>query len=73
MGGNYVGPGKDTCIEEVLTQANNLNELLDLMHICFSKMNSCQTEALIGLAMNISSDIFTWISEEAKRRENKPD
>lgn len=64
-------PTKDTGIEEVLTQANNLNELLDLMHICFKKMNSCQTEALIGLAMNISSDIYIWVSEEEKRREAK--
>jgi hypothetical protein len=54
-------PAKDTGIEEVVTQANNLSELLDLMHLCFRKMNSCQTEALIGLALNMSSDIFTWI------------
>lgn len=66
-------PAKDTGIEEAVTQANNLNELLDLMHLCFRKMNSCQTQALIGLALNMSSDIFTWISEEEKRRENKPD
>lgn len=66
-------PEKDTGIEEAVTQANNLNELLDLMHLCFRKMNSCQTEALIGLALNMSSDIFTWISEEEKRRENKSD
>ncbi|BBK10811.1 MULTISPECIES: hypothetical protein [Klebsiella] len=66
-------PEKDTGIEEAVTQANSLNELLDLMHLCFRKMNSCQTEALIGLALNMSSDIFTWISEEEKRRENKSD
>ncbi len=66
-------PEKDTGIEEAVTQANNLNELLDLMHLCFRKMNSCQTEALIGLALNMSTDIFTWISEEEKRRENKSD
>ncbi|MEZ6997844.1 hypothetical protein [Klebsiella variicola] len=66
-------PAKDTGIEEAVTQANNLNELLDLMHLCFRKMNSCQTEALIGLTLNMSSDIFTWISEEEKRRENKSD
>lgn len=66
-------PAKDTCIEEVLTQANNLNELLDLMHLCFKKMNPPQTEALLGLALNIASNISVWIEAEERRRENKSD
>ncbi|CAH1457838.1 Uncharacterised protein [Klebsiella quasipneumoniae] len=56
-------PEKDTGIEEAVTQANNLNELLDLMHLCFRKMNSCQTEALIGLALNMSSDILPGLAK----------
>jgi hypothetical protein len=30
-------PATSTSIEEVVTEANNLNELLDLMHLCFKK------------------------------------
>ncbi|MGS3448532.1 hypothetical protein ACB376_11070 [Klebsiella electrica] len=66
-------PNQDTGIEEVLNQANNLNELLDLMHLCFKRMNPPQTEALLGLALNIASNISIWIEAEEKRRENKPD
>ena len=44
-------PATSTSIEEVVTEANNLNELLDLMHLCFKKMNPPQTEALLGLAL----------------------
>lgn len=36
-GGNYVNPATSTSIEEVVTEANNLNELLDLMHLCFKE------------------------------------
>ncbi len=32
-------PATSTSIEEVVTEANNLNELLDLMHLCFKRMN----------------------------------
>jgi hypothetical protein len=65
-------PATSTSIEEVVTEANNLNELLDLMHLCF-KMNPPQTEALLGLALNIASIISVWIEAEEKRRENKSD
>ncbi len=36
-------PATSTSIEEVVTEANNLNELLDLMHLCFKRMNPPQT------------------------------
>ncbi len=62
-----------TSIEEVVIEANNLNELLDLMHLCFKKMNPPQTEALLGLALNIASNISVWMEAEENRRENKSD
>ncbi|EBR0843139.1 hypothetical protein BRO79_06575 [Salmonella enterica] len=66
-------PATDTSIEDAANSANNLCKLLDLMHLCFSKMNRDQTESLLGLALNISSDLSVWMREEEKRRENKPD
>lgn len=42
-------PATSTSIEEVVTEANNLNELLDLMHLCFKRMNPPQTEAFSGV------------------------
>ncbi|ELH2101174.1 hypothetical protein AB8T65_25610 [Klebsiella pneumoniae] len=66
-------PATSTSIEEVVTEANNLNELLDLMHLCFKKMNPPQTEALLGLALNIASIISVWIEAEERRREYKSD
>ena len=66
-------PATSTNIEEVVTQANSLNELLDLMHLCFKRMNHPQAEALLGLALNIASNISIWIEAEEKRRENEPD
>lgn len=35
-------PVTDTCIEDAALSANNLNELLDLMHMSFERMNSLQ-------------------------------
>lgn len=66
-------PATSTSIEEVVTEANNLNELLDLMHLCFKKMNPPQTEALLWLALNIASIISVWIEAEERRREYKSD
>lgn len=34
-------------------------------------MNHLQTERLLGLALNMSSDISFWIDEEEKRREKQ--
>ncbi|HAT1683127.1 TPA: hypothetical protein I8Y21_003849 [Klebsiella oxytoca] len=66
-------PATSTSIEEIVTEANSLNELLDLMYLCFKSMNPPQTEALLGLALNIASNISIWVEAEEKRRENKPD
>ena len=64
-------PATDDSIEDAANSANNLNELLDLMHLCFKRMNHIQVETLLGLALNISSDISIWMKEEEKRRETK--
>lgn len=66
-------PATSTSIEEVVSETNSLYELLDLMHLCFKRMNPPQTEALLGLALNIASNISIWMEAEEKRRENKPD
>lgn len=66
-------PATSTSIEEVVSETNSLYELLDLMHLCFKRMNPPQTEALLGLALNIASNISIWIEAEEKRRENKSD
>ncbi|EHX6274119.1 hypothetical protein K3009_004134 [Salmonella enterica] len=64
-------PEENDNIEDVATSARNLNELLDLMYISFKKMNPLQTERLLSLALNISSDISVWMSGEEKRREKQ--
>ncbi|EHD9189855.1 hypothetical protein Q2589_003274 [Salmonella enterica] len=64
-------PEENDNIEDAAISARNLNELLDLMYISFKKMNPLQTERLLGLALNISSDISVWMSEEEKRREKQ--
>lgn len=66
-------PATSTSIEEVVSETNSLYELLDLMHLCFKRMNPPQTEALLGLALNIASNISIWMEAEEKRRENKSD
>lgn len=54
-------PKENDNIEDTALSARSLNELLDLMHISFKKMNPLQTERLLGLALNISSDISVWM------------
>lgn len=66
-------PATSTSIEEVVSETNSLYELLELMHLCFKRMNPPQTEALLGLALNIASNISIWMEAEEKRRENKSD
>lgn len=66
-------PATSTSIEEVVTEANNLNELLDLMHVNYGRMNLPQCEALLGLALNLSAEVAIWLKAEEKRRENKSD
>ncbi|EAM7300355.1 hypothetical protein KG830_001091 [Salmonella enterica] len=64
-------PEENDNIEDAAISARCLNELLDLMYISFKKMNPLQTERLLGLALNISSDISVWMDEEEKRREKQ--
>lgn len=64
-------PVENGNIEDAATSARSLNELLDLMYISFKTMSPLQTERLLGLALNISSDISVWMDEEEKRREKQ--
>ncbi|EBJ6018731.1 hypothetical protein DXG60_10365 [Salmonella enterica] len=64
-------PEENDNIEDAVISARSLNELLDLMYISFKKMNPLQTERLLGLALNISSDISVWMDEEEKCREKQ--
>ncbi|EDQ5815971.1 hypothetical protein MA78_001623 [Salmonella enterica subsp. enterica] len=64
-------PEENDNIEDAAISTRSLNELLDLMYISFKKMNPLQTERLLGLALNISSDISVWMDEEEKRREKQ--
>lgn len=52
-------------------EIDNLTELLSLMNSSFSVMSKGQTETLLGLALNLSSNVFIWVKEEEKRREAK--
>ncbi|EAA1977965.1 hypothetical protein DOV67_14415 [Salmonella enterica subsp. enterica serovar Java] len=64
-------PVENDNIEDAATSARNLNELLDLMYISFKTMSPLQTETLLGLALNISSDISVWMAAGEKRREKQ--
>ncbi|EDQ4123326.1 hypothetical protein AHM17_004083 [Salmonella enterica subsp. enterica serovar Sandiego] len=64
-------PEENDNIEDAAISARSLNELLDLMYISFKTMSPLQTETLLGLALNISSDISIWIAAEEKRREKQ--
>ncbi|ECG1392232.1 TPA_asm: hypothetical protein GNB58_004839 [Salmonella enterica subsp. houtenae serovar 45:g,z51:-] len=64
-------PVENDNIEDAATSARNPNELLDLMYISFKTMSPLQTETLLGLALNISSDISVWMATEEKRREKQ--
>ena len=66
-------PKDDEDIECVSCEIENLTELLDLMYASFENMGEKQLFVLFGLALNLSSNIFLWIKEEERRRENKPD
>ncbi|EAP9736026.1 hypothetical protein CDQ28_23370 [Salmonella enterica] len=64
-------PVENDNIEDAAASARSLNELLDLMYISFKTMSPLQTETLLGLALNISSDISIWMTTEEKRREKQ--
>lgn len=65
-------PATDSGIEDALNSAESLCELLDLMYASFDKIvDSNQTHKLLGLALNISSDLSIWMKAEEMRREAK--
>ncbi|ECH2931103.1 hypothetical protein FOV05_23850 [Salmonella enterica] len=64
-------PVENDNIEDAATSARSLNEPLDLMYISFKTMSPLQTETLLGLALDISSDISVWMAAEEKRREKQ--
>ncbi|EAX2423238.1 hypothetical protein AA440_004188 [Salmonella enterica subsp. enterica] len=64
-------PVENDNIEDAANSARSLNELLDLMYISFKTMSPLQTETLLGLALNISSDISIWMAAEENRREKQ--
>lgn len=64
-------PSEDKDIECAAMEIDNLTELLILMNSSFSVMSKKQTETLLGLALNLSSNVFIWVKEEEKRREAK--
>lgn len=66
-------PETERSIEDAALAAKNLTELLELMHLCFEKMNRPQTETLLGLALNLSSDVSVWMESEEKRCEKQSD
>lgn len=64
-------PSEDKDIECCAMEIDNLTELLSLMNSSFSVMSKGQTETLLGLALNLSSNVFILVKEEEKRREAK--
>ena len=64
-------PSEDKDIECCAMEIDNLTELLSLMNSSFSVMSKGQVETLLGLALNLSSNVFIWVKEEEKRREAK--
>ncbi|HED1420118.1 TPA: hypothetical protein R4S64_002106 [Kluyvera georgiana] len=64
-------PSEDKDIECCAMEIDNLTELLSLMNSSFSVMSKGQTETLLGLALNLSSNVFIWVKEGEKRREAK--
>ncbi|EJB2593939.1 hypothetical protein MT629_004935 [Salmonella enterica] len=64
-------PEENDNIEDAATYARSLKELLSLMYISFERMNPLQTERLLGLAFDISSEISVWMDEEEERREKQ--
>ncbi|EDQ1002467.1 hypothetical protein AH798_002038 [Salmonella enterica subsp. enterica serovar Mbandaka] len=64
-------PSEDKDIECAAMEIDNLTELLSLMNSSFEVMSKGQTQTLLGLALNLSSNVFIWMKEEEKRREKQ--
>lgn len=65
-------PSTDKDVECVVLEIESLNELLSLMNTSVNKMNKAQTESLLGLALNLSSNVCIWLKEEERRRDEQP-
>lgn len=65
-------PSTDKDVECVVLEIESLNELLSLMNSSVNKMNNAQTESLLGLALNLSSNVYIWLKEEERRRDGQP-
>ncbi|WP_148873154.1 hypothetical protein [Serratia marcescens] len=61
-------PSSDKNTECVVLEIESLNELLSLMNNSIDKMTKAQTESLLGFALNLSSNVYIWLKEEEKRR-----
>ena len=64
-------PSTDKDVECVVLEIESLNELLSLMNTSVNKMNKSQTESLLGLALNLSSNVYLWLKEEERRRDEQ--
>lgn len=64
-------PSTDKDVECVVLEIESLNELLSLMNTSVNKMNKSQTESLLGLALNLSSNVYIWLKEEERRRDEQ--
>ncbi|MBS3049211.1 hypothetical protein [Enterobacter mori] len=62
-------PSTDKDVDCVVLEIESLNELLSLMNTSANKMNKAQTESLLGLALNLSSNVYIWLKEEERRRD----
>ncbi|HII1671971.1 TPA: hypothetical protein ACYZE8_002398 [Salmonella enterica] len=61
-------PSNDKDVECCELEIDSLTELLSLMSSSFESMSKAQAKSLIGLALNLSSNVYIWIREEGKRR-----
>lgn len=64
-------PSTDKDVECVVLEIESLNELLSLMNTSVNKMSKAQTESLLGLALNLSSNVYIWLKEEERRRDEQ--
>ncbi|GJL37369.1 hypothetical protein TUM17576_41890 [Enterobacter hormaechei] len=58
----------NSTIETVRDTTENLYQLLDLMFAQFKEMEPGQAESLIGLSLELASQVSSWAIAEEKRR-----
>lgn len=59
---------KNALIDEVSLEAENLTVLLELV-LSNKELTKTQVEALLGMALNTSANIWQWLQAEEDRRE----